>query len=130
MDLKTDVEAILCREQSALKTANIFWSLAREKILMKEVKKVTSSVRNAFRQEICNSIGIKRCSLSDFTYNMAMKYKRGGAGENLDQMYMVHSAILRRFAFEHQHLLHVDKPESTGDDDEFSGAMSPSPLGK
>jgi hypothetical protein len=36
-------------------------------------------------------------SLSKFTYEMAMKYKRGGAGENLEMGFTLRNALLVSF---------------------------------
>lgn len=33
-------------------------------------------------------------SLSEFTYDLAMKYKRGGYGEGLEHGFMIHNVIL------------------------------------
>jgi hypothetical protein len=38
--------------------------------------------------------GAKACSLADFTYRSAVKFKCGGPGEHLDNGFTVHNVIL------------------------------------
>ncbi|CDO72458.1 hypothetical protein BN946_scf184977.g159 [Trametes cinnabarina] len=48
--------------------------------------------------------GKKQCSLQEFTYGSAVKYKLGGVTGTLNICYMVHNAILRCFAIDHPEL--------------------------
>ncbi|KAH9948702.1 hypothetical protein B0H21DRAFT_890351 [Amylocystis lapponica] len=119
-----DVER-MCREhQTNLKLTNVYGNPAREKQLMALIKKTCSSVRNAFRQDIRDSIlGDNRRTLTEFSYDSALKYKRGGPGEQLDLGFVVHNAILRRFGLEHTDLIGVQEAEDSdinedGDSDE------------
>ncbi|KAJ7145020.1 hypothetical protein C8R46DRAFT_1045717 [Mycena filopes] len=84
---------------------NILGVPAREQAFVSEVKNASSSVRNMYRKDIVKSIRPKTwVSLADFTFNVAMKYKLGGAGQDLAQAFTAHVAILRRFAFDHPKL--------------------------
>lgn len=95
-----------------MKMGNVFGRPAREKKLTSLIKKTCSSVRNAYRQDVSSLIFIlsDAClipcqlrqsispaqfqSLAQFTYNSALKYKRGGPGEKLDHAFTVHNVIL------------------------------------
>ncbi|KAJ3833980.1 hypothetical protein F5878DRAFT_545606 [Lentinula raphanica] len=93
--LFVEVMAVLRRDKAALKMTNIFDLPGREKRLQSVVKKVTSSVRNAYRQDIRDSItGTEVKSLKAFTFDAAVKYKRGGPGEKADPVLAIHNAIL------------------------------------
>ncbi|KAI0355310.1 hypothetical protein OH77DRAFT_1511597 [Trametes cingulata] len=111
--LADDVEKHLRGDQAMLRLTNIFGSPFREKILSTHLKRVASSVRNAFRQDIRDSIsGDKKCSLKDFTFQSAVKYKRGGPGDRLDVGYTIHN---RRFALDNPELLNIDESEDGND---------------
>ncbi|KAJ3967756.1 hypothetical protein EV361DRAFT_965326 [Lentinula raphanica] len=111
--LFVEVMAVLRRDKAALKMTNIFDLPGREKRLQSVVKKVTSSVRNAYRQDIRDSItGTEVKSLKAFTFDAAVKYKRGGPGEKADPVLAIHNAILRRLAFENKGLLGIEEPET------------------
>ncbi|KAJ3737979.1 hypothetical protein EV360DRAFT_58548, partial [Lentinula raphanica] len=93
--LFVEVMGALRRDKVTLKMTNIFDLPGREKRLQSVVKKITSSVRNAFRQDIRDSItGNETKSLKTFTFGAAVKYKRGGPGENADPVLAIHNAIL------------------------------------
>ncbi|KAJ3757832.1 hypothetical protein EV360DRAFT_83653 [Lentinula raphanica] len=92
---------------------NIFDLPGREKRLQSVVKKIASSVRNAFRQDLRDSItGSEIKSLKTFTFDAAVKYKRGGPGEKADPALAIHNAILRRLAFENKALLGIEEAET------------------
>lgn len=92
--------------------ANVFGNAAREQELSSHIKKVCSSVRNAFRQEvrsfaitlsskdltaiyqISDSIDSKKCSLSAFTYRSATKFRRGQYEDSMGFGFTIHNAIL------------------------------------
>lgn len=94
--------------------ANVFGNAAREQELSSHIKKVCSSVRNAFRQEvrffpitlssktltnvsqISDSIDSKKCSLSAFTYRSATKFRRGQYEDSMGFGFTIHNAILVR----------------------------------
>ncbi|KAJ3742654.1 hypothetical protein DFH05DRAFT_1401484 [Lentinula detonsa] len=93
--LFVEVMSALRRDKVALKMTNVFDLPGREKRLQSVVKKITSSVRNTFRQDIRDSItGAETKSLKDFTFDAASKYKRGGPGEKTDPVLATHCSIL------------------------------------
>ncbi|RDB27985.1 hypothetical protein Hypma_002123 [Hypsizygus marmoreus] len=110
------VETIVSEDRSGMKMGNIYGSPAREKQLLTLIKRTCSSVRNAFRVDIKNSVGID-CnsveSLEEFTYRTAMKYKRGGAGEKLDIGFTIHNALLRKFALDNPQLVQSAEVEES-----------------
>ncbi|KAJ3738265.1 hypothetical protein EV360DRAFT_90635 [Lentinula raphanica] len=111
--LFVEVMGDLRRKKTTLKMTNIFDLPGREKRLQSAVKKITSSVRNAFRQDIRDSItGSETKSLKTFTFDAAVKYKRGGPGEKADPALAIHNAILRRLAFENKALLGIEEAET------------------
>ncbi|THH26574.1 hypothetical protein EUX98_g7618 [Antrodiella citrinella] len=100
--MHVDVEKILRTHSINYSFNNVFGKPAREQQLVQELKKVCSSVRNAFRLDLVKSLFGKHTEpLSRFTFNSAMKYKQGGNGEGLDPKFMIHLAILRRFCIDH-----------------------------
>ncbi|KAI9069823.1 hypothetical protein FKP32DRAFT_1557433, partial [Trametes sanguinea] len=91
MDLMERLE----QEKDKLRLTNVFGNPWRVKQLTGFARDIASSVRNSFRSEICASIvGDKRCSLKEFTYRSAMKFKLGGAGTHIELPYTAHNAIL------------------------------------
>ncbi|KAI0638453.1 hypothetical protein C8Q77DRAFT_1048576 [Trametes polyzona] len=95
--LFVDVEEALEKQKDILRLTNIYGNPYREKQLNKLVRRVCSNVRNAFRADICDSIGgDKRTSLKNFSWTSAIKYKLGGPGDKLDVSYMAHNALLVR----------------------------------
>ncbi|CDO76179.1 hypothetical protein BN946_scf185037.g2 [Trametes cinnabarina] len=120
----TDIEIILEKDQEKMALQNVYGNPWRMKQLTTLIKGTCSGVRNHYRREICESIdetGKKKCSLSEFTYRTAMKYKLGGAGTQLDPTYSVHIALLRRFAIDHPLLRGAAEKEDAVDDDGVAG---------
>ena len=93
--------------------SNVIGNPARERALSSSLKKTCSSVRNAFWQDVrsfvrvCiflsdvstyqirdSIIGANSCSLAEFTYHTANKYRRGQFDENMSFGYTVHNVIL------------------------------------
>ncbi|KAF8151690.1 hypothetical protein B0H34DRAFT_664710, partial [Crassisporium funariophilum] len=90
-----DMESTLNNEQIPLKLTNVFGRPLQERQLTSLTQKVASSVRNTFCQDLCNSVlGPSTMSLADFTYQSACKYKHGGPGDKLDQLFIIHNALL------------------------------------
>ncbi|KAF9493185.1 hypothetical protein BDN71DRAFT_1395438, partial [Pleurotus eryngii] len=95
--LHVDVERQIKERQAEMKCTNIFGSPAREKVFHAKTKRICSSVRNAFRQDLRDSIlGDKKCSLEMFTLATAAKYKCMGIGEAVSKADMIHNALLVR----------------------------------
>ncbi|KAH8081291.1 hypothetical protein BXZ70DRAFT_901237, partial [Cristinia sonorae] len=88
------VAHVLRTEQQKYKLTNVFNIAARVKLLTRLVKRTCSSVRNAFRLDLVNGVTKNPESLTATTFRLAMKYKMGGAGEQLDPIYTLHIAIL------------------------------------
>lgn len=82
-------------------------------------------------------------SLAQFTYDSALKYKRGGPGEKLDHAFTIHNVILvcicvallpsdvylnclpqRKFAFDNPTLLGIMEPESDTEDALDAGGIA------
>ncbi|THU84752.1 hypothetical protein K435DRAFT_806470, partial [Dendrothele bispora CBS 962.96] len=108
------------KEKISLKLANVVGNPAREKTLNTKAGRMSSSIRNQMQNEIYASIaGPTRKSLKDFTYDTAIKYKRGGPGsKELDSGLLAHKAILRRFAREHPELHGKKEKENASNDPE------------
>ncbi|KZP25514.1 hypothetical protein FIBSPDRAFT_733867, partial [Athelia psychrophila] len=92
--MNVDVMKYVRDHSSNLGFANVFGNAAREQELSSHIKKVCSSVRNAFRQEISDSIDSKKCSLSAFTYRSATKFRRGQYEDSMGFGFTIHNAIL------------------------------------
>ncbi|KAJ7460059.1 hypothetical protein B0H11DRAFT_1736756, partial [Mycena galericulata] len=95
LTMHVDVLALLEKRKVLLSLDNIYGVPGREKSLSQITKRQCSSVRNAWRADIINSIDPKNfVPLADFVYASATKYKAGGPGEQLPQIYTVHAVIL------------------------------------
>uniref|UniRef100_A0A8H7Y5T7 Uncharacterized protein n=1 Tax=Psilocybe cubensis TaxID=181762 RepID=A0A8H7Y5T7_PSICU len=115
--LHVDVEAEVSKDASKYSMQNIFGKPAHELCWRSEAKRVASSVRNAFRQDIRDSLfGRKRCSLKRFTQACADKYHHGTLLGSQEVEYQIRNVLLRRFAYENKELL--GKEESFQDDTE------------
>jgi len=117
--MHVDLDKYLRESQASLGLSNAFASPAREQVLASQLKKTCSSVRNAFRQDIRDSLlGNNKQSLEAFTYHTANKYRRGQFTADLDFGYTVHNVILRRFALDNIDLIKKAKKEKDDDDDD------------
>ncbi|KAI0723527.1 hypothetical protein C8Q76DRAFT_794454 [Earliella scabrosa] len=112
-DFPQDVEDALKNEQVVLRLNNIFGSPHREKVLQGIIKTVSSSVRNAFRQDLRNSVfGKHPITLSQFTNQTAARFKRGGIGKKgLPTGLTIRNALLRRFALDNPQILNIAETE-------------------
>ncbi|KAJ6537258.1 hypothetical protein DFH09DRAFT_1283641 [Mycena vulgaris] len=120
--MHVDVLSTLKATAQKLDLDNIFGVPVREKKLVSTLKRTCSSVRNAFRQDIRDSIEPGDfVTLDKFTYAMASKYKLGGGVGELSELFT------RRFAFDHPALLGIDEVVDEADDDTSEGA-TPSPA--
>ncbi|KAJ7160224.1 hypothetical protein C8R46DRAFT_1194629 [Mycena filopes] len=142
--MHVDVIQKLRDNKTSMKLNGVFGNPSREKSLISLVKKICSSVRNSFRQDIRNSIcGDSPATLASFTYSSATKFKRGGPGLNLDVGFTIHNALLVRRVYEQQKIsanappkrrFAIENPGSIGveevDDDDDStedGSLAPVP---
>ncbi|KAF4584959.1 hypothetical protein EYR40_001785 [Pleurotus pulmonarius] len=117
--LHIDVARQVQERKTEMKFTNIFGNPAREKVLHVKIKRICSSVRNAMRQDLRDSIiGEKKCSLEDFTMATAPKYKRFGIGEAISKADMIHNVLLRAIAYEHRAILAVEDGEASDDEAE------------
>ncbi|KZP06466.1 hypothetical protein FIBSPDRAFT_764385 [Athelia psychrophila] len=95
--MNVDVMKFLEENSTNLGFANVFGNAAREQELVLQVRRVSSSVRNSFRQEIFDSIQTnKKCSLQSFTYRSAVKFRRGQFEQSMGFGYTIHNVILVR----------------------------------
>ncbi|THH23057.1 hypothetical protein EUX98_g8121 [Antrodiella citrinella] len=117
-NMHIDAEKILRANAINYSFNNVFGKPAREQLLIKELKRVCSSVRNGFRLDLIKGLFGKQAeALSNFTYSSAMKYKHGGNGESLDPKFMIHIALLRRFCLEHPDFVIASQPEPSSASD-------------
>ncbi|KAJ7923555.1 hypothetical protein B0H13DRAFT_2402488 [Mycena leptocephala] len=119
--MHADVLVVLKDRKQALDLDNIFGVPIREKKLVSTLKRACSSVRNAFRQDIRDSIDPATfVALDKFTYSLASKYKLGGVVGDLSDLFTIHAVLLRRFAFDHPDLLWFDEPMEEDDSESSS----------
>ncbi|KAF7984755.1 hypothetical protein HWV62_11716 [Athelia sp. TMB] len=106
--------------QNSMGLSNVFGQALREQVLEKAIRRTCSSVRNAFRQDIRDSIyGPNSRPLAQFTFHSANKYhpglfEQGKAGLG----YTIHNTILRRFGLDNPALI---KSKSASEENEESG---------
>ena len=95
--------------------SNVFGNPSRERVLASALKKVCSSVRNAFRQDVHldlslpglrfklltiyikirdSIIGDHTISLAEFTFYTANKYRRGQFDEDMGVGITIHNVLL------------------------------------
>ncbi|KAJ6521635.1 hypothetical protein DFH09DRAFT_1424712 [Mycena vulgaris] len=118
--MHVDVLSTLKATAQKLDLENIFGVPVREKKLVSTLKKTCSSIRDIIEPG-------DFVTLDKFTYAMASKYKLGGGVGELSELFTVHAALLRRFAFDHPALLGIDEVVDEADDDTSKGA-TPSPA--
>ncbi|KAJ7856388.1 hypothetical protein B0H14DRAFT_2256608, partial [Mycena olivaceomarginata] len=93
--IHVDVIAILDKRQALLSLDNIFGVPGRERNLAQLTKCQCSSVRNAWQADLINSVDPKNfVALTDFVYASALKYRSGGVGEGVPEIYTVHAVLL------------------------------------
>ncbi|RDB15203.1 hypothetical protein Hypma_004700 [Hypsizygus marmoreus] len=107
-----DIMTRLKKEMVTQGLTNIFGQAAREKKLLTRVKRIASSVRNNFREDLLKSVTSGTSStLEMFTYNCGMKFKQGGVGDRLEQSYTVHIALLRKCTMDNYVLASIAEAE-------------------
>ncbi|KAJ7246702.1 hypothetical protein C8J57DRAFT_1523407 [Mycena rebaudengoi] len=122
-----DVLASLERQKVVLQLDNIFGVPVRVKMLNAFVKTTSSSVRNAWRQDIRDSIEpTSYTPLETFVFQSATKYKNGGPGEQLSDLFTIHAALLRRFAYDNPMLLGKEEAEDENENENDEDLAVPS----
>ncbi|KAJ7147564.1 hypothetical protein C8R43DRAFT_1129793 [Mycena crocata] len=110
LTMHVDVLVVLEKRKELLSLDNIYGVPAREKSLSQMTKRQCSSV--------ISSIDPKNfIPLADFVFASATKYKAGGPGEELPQIYTVHAVLLRRFVFDNPSLKGLPVEEEEPDSD-------------
>ncbi|KAF7971980.1 hypothetical protein HWV62_19321 [Athelia sp. TMB] len=130
--LNIDVMKYAQEHAEVLRLSNVFGNPAREQTLASHMKRVASSVRNALRQEIRDSLvnPKTKCTLAHFTYRAAVKFRRGQFEESMGIEYTIHNAILRRFGLDNLDLLNrTEAVEGAVEGDEGDGDVEDSDSG-
>ncbi|KAJ7124729.1 hypothetical protein C8R43DRAFT_1135417 [Mycena crocata] len=118
LTMHVDVLVALEKRKELLSLDNIYGVPGREKSLSQMTKRQCSSVRNGWRADVISSIDPKNfIPLADFVFASATKYKAGGPGEELPQIYTVHAVLLRRFVFDNPSLKGLPVEEEEPDSD-------------
>ncbi|KAI0259048.1 hypothetical protein BC834DRAFT_908552 [Gloeopeniophorella convolvens] len=120
MKMHVDVEIKLREKQKELRLFNIFGNLSRQRHLASNIRRTCSSLRNAYREMLRDSvIGPNTMPLDDFVCNVANRFSSSGFGRLLlGRPVIAHIAMLRRFALEHTQLLdRACEPDEEDDDD-------------
>ncbi|KAI0259242.1 hypothetical protein BC834DRAFT_907131 [Gloeopeniophorella convolvens] len=107
MKMHVDVEIKLREKEKELRLFNIFGNLSRQRHLAIIIRRTCSSLRNAYREMLRDSvIGPNTLPLDDFVCNVANRFSSSGFGRLLlGRPVIAHIAILRRFALENSQLL-------------------------
>ncbi|KAF8886592.1 hypothetical protein CPB84DRAFT_1850060 [Gymnopilus junonius] len=94
-DIHLDVLNQVCTNPVTYSLDNVIGRPAREALLNAAAKRIGSSVRNSFCQELRDSIlGSETVSLTKFTTDMIMKYRLGNLSAQVEQSYVILFAIL------------------------------------
>ncbi|EIM79585.1 uncharacterized protein STEHIDRAFT_116473 [Stereum hirsutum FP-91666 SS1] len=119
--LNHDVNRYAKANSGDMQLDNVYGVPSRETALSSHIRRICSSVRNAFRVDLQQSLFSRdpknQRNLAGFTYYMAERYKRGGATEGLDLKYTLRIALMRRFAMEHADLLNISESDSSNPGD-------------
>ncbi|KAJ7290656.1 hypothetical protein C8J57DRAFT_1213294 [Mycena rebaudengoi] len=118
--LHIDVLASLERQKVVLQLDNVFGVPARSKMLNAFVKTMSSSVRNACIEPTSYT------PLETFVFQSATKYKNGGPGEQLSDLFTIHATLLRRFAYDNPTLLSNEETEDENENENDEDLAAPS----
>ncbi|KAL4061772.1 hypothetical protein J3A83DRAFT_4374575 [Scleroderma citrinum] len=130
MMMHFDVEAKVQGSMKELKFSNIYGNPACEKILLGYIKCQCSSVHNTFWDVICNG----KCTLSNFIFESASRFKLGGPTYGLGPAYKACLAILHCFSYENPELLdheeEMDEEPAQFNEDDATWTSSTEPPRK
>ncbi|KAI9428350.1 hypothetical protein H4582DRAFT_2092518 [Lactarius indigo] len=105
--MNIDVEVKLQERQKELHLFNVFGNLSWQRLLMTTIRRTCSSLRNAYREMLRDSvIGSNTQTLDDFVCNVTNRFLATWSGRHtLGHPIIAHIALLRRFALENPQLL-------------------------
>ncbi|KAF8260385.1 hypothetical protein EI94DRAFT_1811768 [Lactarius quietus] len=110
--LSIDVEIRICEKQKELRFFNIFGNLARQRLLGSTIRCTCSSVQNAYREMLCDSVtSFHTSTLDDFVINLSNRFI--ATQMPLTRPFVTHVALLRQFAMEHPQVLDRMAEEDT-----------------
>ncbi|KZP30616.1 hypothetical protein FIBSPDRAFT_725835, partial [Athelia psychrophila] len=94
--IHVDLIKYIHKNHASMGLSNALSTPAREQYLAVSCRKFCSSVRNAFCQDIRDSIShpTKKTTLAVFTHNSAMKYCHGQYDDDMGVGYTIHNALL------------------------------------
>ncbi|KAH8983088.1 hypothetical protein EDB86DRAFT_2834093 [Lactarius hatsudake] len=119
--MSIDVEIRIRERQRDLHFFHIFGNLARQRLLGTMIRRTCSSLRNAYREMLRDSvISPNTLTLDDFVINLTNRFPSSLPSQVLlGRPFIVHVALLRRFAMENPLILdQVGKDEIQEDDKE------------
>ncbi|KAF6750476.1 hypothetical protein DFP72DRAFT_1172804 [Ephemerocybe angulata] len=106
-DMKPEVEHELKKFKVQWKLESVFSNPTQLTKLQKVIRSHITGVNNKFREYIRDSVyGKSACSLEKFTTDCCERYSVTLDGPGQEHFYLVHNALLRRFAINNPDLLH------------------------
>ncbi|KAI1783112.1 hypothetical protein LXA43DRAFT_1135086 [Ganoderma leucocontextum] len=99
--LHLEVMSHLRTRKESLGFGNVFGHPAHEKTLLTNIRKKTSNARTSLRELIiCSIAGKTKRPLEDMVWDALNKFKKGGAGTDINNAYLFRFALLRRWTYE------------------------------
>ncbi|KAJ3933654.1 MAG: hypothetical protein NXY57DRAFT_1037448 [Lentinula lateritia] len=124
--MNDDVFGYIKAHADEMMFSNIFGNPAYEQTLEKAIKKVSSSVRNAFRQHLRDSIA-NGISAVNFTHSMNKIYRRAGGPHFNEQVLLLRNIVLRRFIVDNPAAVWLEEDGNDASGVEATETRSPSP---
>ncbi|KAH9009159.1 hypothetical protein EDB84DRAFT_1571438 [Lactarius hengduanensis] len=124
--MSIDVEIRIRERQRDLRFFHIFGNLARQRLLGTIIRRTCSSLRNAYREMLRDSvIGSNTLTLDDFVINLTNRFPSSLPSQVLlGRPFIVHVALLRRFAMENPLILDRAGEDEFQEDDEETPSTS------
>ncbi|KAJ3912337.1 hypothetical protein F5877DRAFT_84919 [Lentinula edodes] len=114
LGLNRDVFDYIKANSEEMRFSNVFGNAAYEDTLEKAIKKVCSSVRNAFRQHLRDSVE-KGTNVAIFTHNMNKIYIRMAGPNYNERLLLLRNVVLRRFIFDNPNVLWAEEDPNHDD---------------
>ncbi|KAJ3900294.1 hypothetical protein F5879DRAFT_993015 [Lentinula edodes] len=125
MGVNQDVFDYIRAHSEELNYSNVMGNPSYELVMLKEVKKACSSIRNNFRQHLRDSITVYIDAVA-FTHKMKKLYQRPGGVTYDDRLLLLRNIILRRYMVDHPNTVWVEEELTDDTTSDVDNAAAPS----